>query len=70
MTHLWNDQVLRKADEHQEHEYLRQCFYRGRVRGDEHSAVTVSLCGGMVRVSDNSIVKGPHKFYSNVALCH
>lgn len=48
VTHLWNDQAIRKVDEHLEHEYLRQCFYRGRVRGDEHSVVTVSLCGGMV----------------------
>lgn len=40
--------MQRKAEDHKEHEQLRGCFYRGRIRTDEKSAVAVSLCDGMV----------------------
>lgn len=48
---MWRNQTLRKADDHKDHDKLRGCFYRGRVRGDEHSSVTVSLCDGMVCIN-------------------
>lgn len=38
----------RKVEDLREHEELRNCFYRGRVRTDDRSAVAVSLCDGMV----------------------
>lgn len=38
----------RKAEDNRDHEQLRGCFYRGRVRTDDRSAVAVSLCDGMV----------------------
>lgn len=50
VTHLWHNKSIQNVDEHKEHENLQQCYYRGRVRGDDHSFVTVSLCGGMVSV--------------------
>lgn len=40
--------MQRKPEDHKEHEQLRGCFYRGRIRTDEKSAVAVSLCDGMV----------------------
>lgn len=40
--------MQRKPDDHKDHEQLRGCFYRGRVRTDDRSAVAVSLCDGMV----------------------
>lgn len=42
--------MQRKADDHKDHEQLRGCFYRGRVRSDDRSTVAVSLCDGMVSV--------------------
>lgn len=40
--------MQRKIEDHKDHEQLRGCFYRGRVRTDDRSAVAVSLCDGMV----------------------
>lgn len=40
----------RKIEDLKEHEQLRNCFYRGRIRTDDRSAVAVSLCDGMVSV--------------------
>lgn len=38
----------RKIEDIREHDELRNCFYRGRIRTDDQSAVAVSLCDGMV----------------------
>lgn len=40
--------MQRKIEDFKDHEQLRGCFYRGRVRTDDRSAVAVSLCDGMV----------------------
>lgn len=40
--------MQRKVQDHKDHDDLRGCFYRGRVRSDDRSRVTVSLCDGMV----------------------
>lgn len=53
ITHIWNNEIQRKADDHKDHEQLRGCFYRGRVRTDDRSTVAVSLCDGMVSVDFN-----------------
>lgn len=42
--------MLRREEDHRDHEELRGCFYRGHVRSDERSAVAVNLCDGMVSV--------------------
>ncbi|XP_055309435.1 A disintegrin and metalloproteinase with thrombospondin motifs 9-like isoform X3 [Sitodiplosis mosellana] len=47
ITHVWNNFMERKVEDIREHEELRNCFYRGRVRTDDRSAVAVSLCDGM-----------------------
>lgn len=43
--------MQQKAEDHKDHEQLRGCYYRGRVRTDDRSSVAVSLCDGMVSVS-------------------
>lgn len=50
VTHVWHNEMQRKTEDHKDHEQLRGCFYRGRVRTDDRSAVAVSLCQGMVSV--------------------
>lgn len=45
--------MLRREEDHKDHEELRGCFYRGHVRSDERSAVAVNLCDGMVSVTDS-----------------
>ncbi|XP_031637497.1 A disintegrin and metalloproteinase with thrombospondin motifs 9 isoform X2 [Contarinia nasturtii] len=47
ITHVWNNEMERKIEDLKEHEQLRNCFYRGRIRTDDRSAVAVSLCDGM-----------------------
>lgn len=46
--------MQRTVQDHKEHDELRGCFYRGRVRTDDRSAVAVSLCDGMV--SDKRLI--------------
>lgn len=48
ITHVYKNEMQRKPEDHRDHEQLRGCFYRGRVRTDDRSAVAVSLCDGMV----------------------
>lgn len=48
ITHVWHNEMQRTVQDHKEHDELRGCFYRGRVRTDDRSAVAVSLCDGMV----------------------
>lgn len=48
ITHVYKNEMHRKAEDNRDHEQLRGCFYRGRVRTDDRSAVAVSLCDGMV----------------------
>lgn len=50
ITHVWRNEMQRTIEDHKTHEELRGCFYRGRVRTDDRSAVAVSLCDGMVSV--------------------
>lgn len=50
ITHVWHNQTLRRKEDHQDHDQLRSCFYKGQVAGDDTSVVSVSLCGGMVSV--------------------
>lgn len=46
--HVSENETLRKHNDDKDHKTLPGCFYRGHVRGDERSQVTVSLCDGMV----------------------
>lgn len=46
---MGKNETIHKTEENKDIEKLQGCFYRGRVRGDDHSVVTVSLCEGMVR---------------------
>lgn len=48
VTHTWSNETLRRQSDHDDHDQLRACFYRGEVFGDPHSTVSVSLCNGMV----------------------
>lgn len=48
ITHVWSDEMQRTIEDHKDHDELRGCFYKGRVRTDDRSAVAVSLCDGMV----------------------
>lgn len=66
VTHLWHDEVIRKIDDHKDYEKLQGCFYRGRVRGDERSVVSVSLCGGMVSMSRIIILQSPHRTRAHI----
>lgn len=50
VTHVWHNQTLRRKEDHQDHDQLRNCFYKGQVAGDDKSVVSVSLCGGMVSI--------------------
>lgn len=50
ITHVWRNEMQRTIEDHRAHDELRGCFYRGRVRTDDRSAVAVSLCDGMVSV--------------------
>lgn len=56
VTHLWHDEAIRKIDDHKDYEKVQGCFYRGRVRGDDRSVVSVSLCGGMVSMPENILL--------------
>lgn len=49
IIHMGRNETIHKTEENKDIERLQGCFYRGRVRGDDHSVVTVSLCEGMVR---------------------
>lgn len=46
---MGKNETIHKTEENKDIERLQGCFYRGHVRGDDHSVVTVSLCEGMVR---------------------
>lgn len=48
VTDISRNETFRHKVDVVEHEALQGCFYKGRIRGDEHSAVSVSLCDGMV----------------------
>uniref|UniRef100_A0A1B0EYZ1 Peptidase M12B propeptide domain-containing protein n=1 Tax=Phlebotomus papatasi TaxID=29031 RepID=A0A1B0EYZ1_PHLPP len=48
VTHIWPNETLRRKADHKDHETLQGCFYRGHIRGDEKSFVSVNLCDGMV----------------------
>lgn len=48
---MWHNQTLRRTEDHQDHDQLRSCFYKGQVAGDDKSVVSVSLCGGMVSLN-------------------
>lgn len=50
ITHVWHNEMQRTIEDHKALDELRGCFYRGRVRTDDRSAVAVSLCDGMVSV--------------------
>ncbi len=45
---MGKNETIHKTEENKDIERLQGCFYRGHVRGDDHSVVTVSLCEGMV----------------------
>lgn len=49
IIHMGKNETIHKTEENKDIERLQGCFYRGHVRGDDHSVVTVSLCEGMVR---------------------
>lgn len=51
-----NDTMLRREEDHKDHEELRGCFYRGHVRTDERSAVAVNLCNGMVSTHTKQMI--------------
>ncbi|XP_053692822.1 A disintegrin and metalloproteinase with thrombospondin motifs 20 isoform X2 [Sabethes cyaneus] len=68
VTHVWQNETLRKPEDHLDHAGLQGCFYRGRVEGDKKSTVTVSLCEGMkghIRTSNGSFFIEPVEKYSN-----
>lgn len=48
LVHVSENETLRKHNDDKDHKTLPGCFYRGHVRGDDRSQVTVSLCDGMV----------------------
>ncbi|KAG4076388.1 hypothetical protein HA402_005831 [Bradysia odoriphaga] len=47
IIHMGKNETIHKTED-KDIERLQGCFYRGHVRGDDHSVVTVSLCEGMV----------------------
>lgn len=48
ITHAWPNETLRRKIDHEDHDQIRGCFYRGDVYADQASSVSVSLCNGMV----------------------
>lgn len=48
VTHTWSNKTLRRKEDHDDHEQMRACFYRGSVFADPRSTVSVTLCNGMV----------------------
>uniref|UniRef100_A0A182FMR3 Pep_M12B_propep domain-containing protein n=1 Tax=Anopheles albimanus TaxID=7167 RepID=A0A182FMR3_ANOAL len=48
-THVWDNETLRKDEDHLESKQLQACFYKGNVVGDKNSHVRVSLCDGMLK---------------------
>ncbi|XP_063700230.1 A disintegrin and metalloproteinase with thrombospondin motifs 15 [Culicoides brevitarsis] len=68
VTHVWENQTLRRKQDHQDHDQLRNCFYKGHVAGDDNSAVAVSLCGGMkgtIKSSHGVFTIRPLEEYTN-----
>ncbi|XP_049533834.1 A disintegrin and metalloproteinase with thrombospondin motifs 9 isoform X4 [Anopheles darlingi] len=61
-THVWDNETLRKDEDHLESKQLQACFYKGNVVGDKNSHVRVSLCDGMhghIRTSNGSFFIEP-----------
>lgn len=65
-----NDTMLRRDEDHRDHEELRGCFYRGHVRTneqhssvtvDQRSAVAVDLCDGMVSTFQTFPIRSMHE---------
>lgn len=48
MTHVWHNSTQQRKEDIEDHKNLRNCYYKGVVRGDPSSKVSVNLCGGMV----------------------
>ncbi|XP_059608561.1 A disintegrin and metalloproteinase with thrombospondin motifs 20 isoform X2 [Phlebotomus argentipes] len=68
VTHIWPNETLRRKVDHQEQESLQGCFYRGHIRGDEKSFVSVNLCDGMrghIRTSSGSFFIQPVEKYTS-----
>ncbi|XP_055713479.1 A disintegrin and metalloproteinase with thrombospondin motifs 20 isoform X2 [Phlebotomus papatasi] len=68
VTHIWPNETLRRKADHKDHETLQGCFYRGHIRGDEKSFVSVNLCDGMrghIRTSSGSFFIQPVEKYTS-----
>ncbi|GAB0092696.1 A disintegrin and metalloproteinase with thrombospondin motifs 9 [Sergentomyia squamirostris] len=68
VTHIWPNETLRRKDDHKDHDSIQGCFYRGHIRGDERSFVSVNLCDGMrghIRTSSGSFFIQPVEKYSS-----
>lgn len=51
LSEVWYDDVLHTNENADEYEQSKGCFYKGTVRNEPYSVVTVSLCGGMVKLT-------------------
>uniref|UniRef100_A0A6B2E840 Putativedisintegrin and metalloproteinase with thrombospondin motifs 9 n=1 Tax=Phlebotomus kandelakii TaxID=1109342 RepID=A0A6B2E840_9DIPT len=68
VTHIWPNETLRRKVDHKERDTLQGCFYRGHIRGDEKSFVSVNLCDGMrghIRTSSGSFFIQPVEKYTS-----
>ncbi|XP_065076694.1 A disintegrin and metalloproteinase with thrombospondin motifs 1 isoform X3 [Ochlerotatus camptorhynchus] len=69
VTHIFSsNETLRRPEDHMDHDELQRCYYKGRVVGDDKSAVAVSLCEGIrghIRTSWGSFFIEPLQKYSN-----
>ncbi|KAJ6633267.1 A disintegrin and metalloproteinase with thrombospondin motifs 9 [Pseudolycoriella hygida] len=64
---MGRNETIHKTEENKDIERLQGCFYRGHVRGDDHSVVTVSLCEGMrghIKTSTESFFIQPVEQYT------
>lgn len=59
VTHVWNN-FTKKVNPKIK---TSGCYYTGKVKGDERSTVSVSLCGGMVSNLTNN-----QNFYNTLTL--
>ncbi|XP_055684696.1 A disintegrin and metalloproteinase with thrombospondin motifs 20 isoform X2 [Lutzomyia longipalpis] len=68
VTHIWPNETLRRKVDHKDYERIQGCFYRGHIRGDEKSFVSVNLCDGMrghIRTSSGSFFIQPVEKYTS-----
>uniref|UniRef100_A0A336JY65 CSON006040 protein n=1 Tax=Culicoides sonorensis TaxID=179676 RepID=A0A336JY65_CULSO len=58
ITHVWHNKTLRRKEDHQDHDQLRSCFYKGQVAGDDKSVK------GTIKTAHETFLIKPVEVYS------